>query len=194
MSGLVVFMSRTVIVVKAILWSCFLLTCSNAKPIHQFKGYEFAGDDRDENSRILKNPQSKFGPHTSVPTSAPTLFSNASSTIKPPMSWAFLFPLLSMSYLMWALRKHGKRCCSDSDVLDDEVPLEIVVTHKEEKLEDIELQEIPVLRLDTEKDKDPVEGLSMLNTSDWTEDDPWKDHSGSGFDEVSSLGYRQMKY
>jgi hypothetical protein len=107
--------------------------------------------------------------------------------------WAVLFPLLSMSGIMWAIRKHGRRCFSVDTVFDDTVPSEIVVESKEDKPEDIELQHVPVFKAKNQAENDPVNGLSMLNCSDWTEDDISKDNSLNWMEKVSTVEYLYMK-
>jgi hypothetical protein len=124
--------------------------------------------------------------------SRPTL--SPKTTVKDRSThWAVLFPLLSMSSIMWAIRKHGRRCCSVDTVFDDTVPSEIVVESKEDKPEDIELQHVPVFKAKNQAEHDPVNGLSMLNCSDWTEDDISKDNSFNWMENGSTVEYLYMK-
>jgi hypothetical protein len=116
------------------------------------------------------------------------------STRPATASWAFLLPLVAMSFSMWVL-KHGQRCCSGDTVMDDSIPFEIVVERKEEpKPEDIELQQVVASKAENHMSgNDPVQGLSMLNCSDWTEDELSKDNSFSWMENGSTVEYMNMK-
>lgn len=95
-----------------------------------------------------------------------------------PLLWSFVLPLVSLSILSW-VAKHGRRCCNADDVMDDEVPREFCsgdMTVREERNtsspynknddQDIELQEVAGKSLsDMDRLKDPVGGLSLLDTS-----------------------------
>jgi hypothetical protein len=144
---------------------------------------------------------------TLAPTSTPpsTLHSSPSTSAKhrstsPPISsWAFLFPLLSVSGMIWAIRKHGLRCCSDESILGDTIPSEIVLERKRKPEdwktpEDIELQHVVIKnKAENQTKNDPVSGLSMLNCSDWTEDDVSKDNSFSWVEDGPIASYLYME-
>ena len=91
-------------------------------------------------------------------------------------SWSFIFPAVSVSFLSWFLRKHGLQCCGDETVVhDDSVPAEIVVKYTGEHVEDIELQSISPSKSDQHRNEDPVQGLNMLNTSNYTNEESSRD-------------------
>jgi hypothetical protein len=123
-----------------------------------------------EPPRAWAEHYSRLLEESGAPAAAPTPASDFTSKHPSATSWAVLLPMIST--IMWAIRKHGTRCCG-ADILDDTVPDEIVV-----QLEDIELQNVPLslMRSATKDLDDPVTGLSMLNTSDWTDDDPIHDY------------------
>lgn len=112
----------------------------------------------------------------SVPTTTASLTSLSARTKrsggeKPHApKWAFMIPV--MSVISWLLKKHSGRCCGDETVvLDDTVPCEIMVQHREEESTDIELQHISPSKLGQNCQlDDPVQRPSMLNTSEWTDD------------------------
>ena len=109
-----------------------------------------------------------------------------SDRAQPIIAWSFVLPIISVSFLSCFLRKHGLSCCSDESVLDDAIPFEIVVrcktgacdgtnwtatcpqTNGTSRWEDIELQSVSHSKAGDLQREDPVEGLSMLDTSDWT--------------------------
>ena len=92
----------------------------------------------------------------------------------PSTTWALIFPAISVSVLSLFLRKHGIQCCGDATaVQDDSVPAEIVVRY----MEDIELQSVHPIPAVSHRQKDPVQGLSMLDTSDWTDENKMADSS-----------------
>ena len=72
--------------------------------------------------------------------------------------------------------------------------MEIAIPHKGATLQDIELQDCPVHKLDIHKQGDPVTGDVGLNTSDWTDDDTIKDYSGSWIQDESGVHYMELKY
>ena len=89
---------------------------------------------------------------------------------------------------MWTIRKHGRRCCSVDSVLDDTI---IVEYQEDDKPEDIELKQFPVSRVENQVENDPVNS-SILDRSDWTDDDISKDNSFSWMEKGSTVEYLYM--
>lgn len=73
------------------------------------------------------------------------------------------------------------------------IPMEIAIPHKGTTIQDIELQDCPVHKLDIHKQGDPVTGDVGLNTSDWTDDDPNKDYSGNWIENEAGVHYTELK-
>jgi hypothetical protein len=71
--------------------------------------------------------------------------------------------------------------------------MEIAIPHRGATVQDIELQDCPVHKLDIYKQGDPVTGDLGLDTSDWTDDDPIKDYSRSWIEDDSGVHYSELK-
>lgn len=128
-----------------------------------------------------------------------TLAPDTGSDDVPPFLFGFLLPLISASAVMWALHRNKQLCCSQDTVNDETIPSEIIlesnVTQKggcTEK-EDIELQSVVGGRAGASLRNDPVVGSSLLNESDWTdENDEPKEGSFSWMENSSAAKYHYL--
>lgn len=71
--------------------------------------------------------------------------------------------------------------------------MEIAIPRKGATVQDIELQDCPLHKLDIHKQGDPVTGDVGLNTSDCTDDDTVKDYSESWMEDGSGVHYKELK-
>jgi hypothetical protein len=104
-----------------------------------------------------------------------------------------------LSFAVWFVRKQGRACCSCNTVVDDDesIPSQIVIKQdksNKEHAENIELQNVMGSRLEKKQSlKDPVDNLSMLNHSDWTDDEQSAEQSFSWVENGSTtIGYFYM--
>lgn len=147
-------------------------------------------------SRHLTGEISTAEPSPS-PSTVPTLGSKQTRHL--PLQFSILLPLLSASAIMWALHRHKQICCSGDSAADDSIPSEIVLGEKEGKKKsspkpDIELQcVVGNHRSRTSMKYDPVMEASLLNQSDWTDENSQKkDSSFSWMEESSAANYEYM--
>jgi cell division protein FtsL len=117
----------------------------------------------------------------------------------PPVHFAFIFPLLSASAIMWAMHRNKQLCCSRDTSIDESIPSEIMVEETATKTqgrtakEDIELQSVVGGKSRASLKNDPVVESSLLNESDWTdENDEPQETSFSWMEKSSSAKYHYL--